>query len=89
MLDKSIQVGIVGLGMIGGSIAKSLIKKGYKVFADDLDKNSLSSALSEGSIDGFLGDLKNINPVLPPFVRFSLPKLEYVQKMYLYLLKIL
>ena len=57
MLDKSIQVGIVGLGMIGGSIAKSLIKKGYKVFADDLDKNSLSSALSEGSIDGFLEDL--------------------------------
>ena len=57
MLDKSIQVGIVGLGMIGGSIAKSLTKKGYKVFADDLDKNSLSSALSEGSIDGFLEDL--------------------------------
>lgn len=57
MLDKSIQVGIVGLGMIGGSIAKSLTKKGYKVFADDLDKNSLSSALSEGSINGFLEDL--------------------------------
>ena len=57
MLDKSIQVGIVGLGMIGGSIAKSLTKKGYKVFADDLDKKSLSSALSEGSIDGFLEDL--------------------------------
>ena len=57
MLDKSIQVGIVGLGMIGGSIAKSLIKKGYKVFADDLDKNALSSALSEGSIDGFLEEL--------------------------------
>ena len=37
MLDKSIQVGIVGLGMIGGSIAKSLTKKGFKVFADDLD----------------------------------------------------
>ena len=61
MLDKSIQVGIVGLGMIGGSIAKSLTKKGYKVFADDLDKNSLSSALSEGSIEGFLEDLDCIN----------------------------
>ena len=53
MLDKSIQVGIVGLGMIGGSIAKSLTKKGYKVFADDLDKNSLSSALGEGVIVDF------------------------------------
>ena len=61
MLDKSIQVGIVGLGMIGGSIAKSLTKKGYKVFADDLDKNSLSSALGEGVIDGFLEDLDSNN----------------------------
>ena len=57
MLDKSIQVGIIGLGMIGGSIAKSLTRKGYKVFAEDLDKKSLSSALSEGAIDGFLEDL--------------------------------
>ena len=30
MLDKSIQIGIVGLGLIGGSIAKTLSKKGYK-----------------------------------------------------------
>ena len=37
MLEKNIQIGIVGLGLIGGSIAKTLSKKGYKVYANDLD----------------------------------------------------
>ena len=30
MLDISIQIGIVGLGLIGGSIAKTLSKKGLQ-----------------------------------------------------------
>ena len=47
MLDKSIQIGIVGLGLIGGSIAKNLSKKGYKVYANDLDEKSLTIALNE------------------------------------------
>ena len=53
MLDKSIQIGIVGLGLIGGSIAKTLSKKGYKVYANDLDEKSLTNALNEKKIDGF------------------------------------
>ena len=47
MLDKSIQIGIVGLGLIGGSIAKTLSKKGYKVYANDLNEESLKNALKE------------------------------------------
>ena len=46
MLDKSIQIGIVGLGLIGGSIAKTLSKKSFKVYANDLNKESLKNALN-------------------------------------------
>ena len=54
MLDKSIQIGIVGLGLIGGSIAKTLSKKGFKVYANDLNEESLKNALNEKKIDGLL-----------------------------------
>ena len=57
MLDKNIQIVIVGLGLIGGSIAKNLSKKGYKVYANDLNEESLKNALNEKKIDGLLEDL--------------------------------
>ena len=63
MLDKSIQIGIVGLGLIGGSIAKNLSKKGHKVYANDLVEESLANALNEKKIDGLLEELDQNNPL--------------------------
>ena len=41
---------IVGLGMIGGSYAKGLTKKGYKVSAIDTDKETIQYALKNNII---------------------------------------
>ena len=73
MLDKSIQIGIVGLGLIGGSIAKTLSKKGYKVYANDLSKESLKNALNEKKIEGLLEDLDQNNPFI---LIFTIPVLS-------------
>ena len=48
-------IGVVGLGLIGGSLAKSAKKNTkYKVYGYDLDSKVIESAVSEGSIDGEL-----------------------------------
>lgn len=50
-------IGVVGLGLIGGSLAKSAKKNTkFKVYGYDLDKNVIDKAISEKSIDGELTD---------------------------------
>ena len=43
MINKEAKFLIVGLGLIGGSIAMKLSELGYKVYAIDIDKKSLES----------------------------------------------
>lgn len=50
-LDKNLNILIVGLGLMGGSYAKRLHKKGYKVNAVDIDEDSVNYALENGLID--------------------------------------
>lgn len=50
-LDKNLNILIVGLGLIGGSYAMGLHKKGYKVSAIDVNENSLKYALDHNIID--------------------------------------
>lgn len=47
--DKSFL--IVGLGLLGGSIAMGLKKCNHKIYAIDIDKKAIDYALSEGIID--------------------------------------
>ncbi len=48
-------VGVVGLGLIGGSIVKSVRKYTDSIiFGTDLDENTLEKAISEGTLDGEL-----------------------------------
>jgi len=49
-------VGIVGLGLIGGSFAKAYHAAGHRVLAADLDRSVLGFAAIDGAIDGDLGD---------------------------------
>jgi len=52
-----LRIGIVGLGLIGGSAAKAIKEKtGHIVFAYDLDRSVLEKAKSQGCIDGVLDD---------------------------------
>ena len=49
-------IGILGLGLIGGSFAKAYHEKGWRVLASDLDKTMLEFAKVSGAVDGELTD---------------------------------
>ncbi len=49
-LDKNWNILIVGLGLIGGSYAMGLQKRGYRVAAIDPDENAIAYALENGLI---------------------------------------
>ena len=49
-------IGIVGLGLIGGSLAKAYKLDGHKVYGYDTDVAILGFAQLSGTIDGVLDD---------------------------------
>ena len=49
-------VGIVGLGLIGGSFAKAYLASGERVLAQDIDRDVLSFAVISGAVDEELTD---------------------------------
>jgi prephenate dehydrogenase len=53
------KIGIVGLGLIGGSYAKSLKKYGYEIYGIDINQESLDYALKHNIID--VGDTEPSN----------------------------
>ena len=59
-------IGIVGLGLIGGSFAKAYHAAGWQVFAHDVDASTLSFAQMAGAIDAPLtmGNLASCDLVL-------------------------
>ncbi len=50
------KVGIVGLGLIGGSLAKAYKQKGHEVFAYDKDASVTEFAIIAGAADAWLTD---------------------------------
>ncbi|MEG1779624.1 MAG: prephenate dehydrogenase/arogenate dehydrogenase family protein, partial [Oscillospiraceae bacterium] len=52
------KIGIVGLGLIGGSFAKAVkATTNAKIFAYDKNQSTISSALDDSVIDGLLDDI--------------------------------
>jgi len=51
-----VNVGIVGLGLIGGSFAKAYAKAGWLVYAHDIDESMLSFAMLAGAVGEPLTD---------------------------------
>ena len=50
-IDKDANILIVGLGMIGGSYARGLTRRGLKIHAIDTDKDTIEYALENNIID--------------------------------------
>ena len=74
-------IGIVGLGLIGGSLAKSAKKNTkYKVYGYDISKEVIKSAIAEKSIDGELTEkrLASCDYVFIPLYPEAV--VEYVEK---------
>ena len=50
------RVGIVGLGLIGGSFAKAYADAGIEVFAADIDERAMNAAMAEETVAGPLNE---------------------------------
>ncbi len=50
------KVGILGLGLIGGSLARAYSKAGHRVFASELDESMLGFAQLSGAVEGILDE---------------------------------
>ena len=49
-------VGILGLGLIGGSLARAYKLAGHTVYVKNRDENMLSFAMLSGAVDGKLNE---------------------------------
>lgn len=59
MINKINTIGVVGLGLIGGSFVKSIRKyTDCIIFGADLDEKTVEKAIDEKMLDGFLNDEK-------------------------------
>lgn len=64
MLSDMKRVGIVGLGMMGGSLGAALNAAGYGVTGYDLSDEVMAVALEKGYICAPLGDIENIDVLI-------------------------
>ena len=78
MLNKDFQIGIVGLGLIGGSIARSLSQQGYEIFADDPNDQALEIAFKDKVINGRLEDIDLEKEII---LIFTLPVLSFSKEL--------
>ncbi|HAG04860.1 MAG TPA: prephenate dehydrogenase/arogenate dehydrogenase family protein [Lachnospiraceae bacterium] len=70
--------GIIGLGLIGGSVARALKSLGHTVLATSRSEKSLSAAKKEGVIDEYsLGDLSLFMDCNIVFICTSVDKIPY------------
>ena len=61
MSDSVKQILIIGLGLIGSSIAKASKNKGIIVHGFDINESSLSTALEDNIIDSSFDSIESIN----------------------------
>lgn len=73
-----LNIGIIGLGLIGGSLAKSLkLNTNHKIFAFDLCSDIIKSALSNNSIDAQIDHLNTCDVVI--LALYPLDTIKYIQ----------
>ncbi|MCL2095816.1 MAG: prephenate dehydrogenase [Oscillospiraceae bacterium] len=85
MINNNINIGVVGLGLIGGSVAKAYKNTDnnniYNIYGFDADEAILSFAKLSGVIDGFLNIDNNINKCEALFIALNPDDaLEYLER---------
>ena len=73
-------VGIIGLGLIGGSFAKAYKAAGHTVFAHDADKNILDFAVLSGAVDSPLENDTLQNCALVIIALYPQAAVEYLNQ---------
>ena len=72
------QFGIIGLGLIGGSIAKSLSANKFEVFAEDPNKSYFDEAIKDKALVGSLDEINESKDlILLSLIHISEPTTPY------------
>ncbi len=72
------KIGIIGLGLIGGSLAKSIKKNtDHTVFGKDINNETLNKAILQGAIDAELSTLENLDVLIVAL--YPSATIEYVK----------
>ena len=74
------KVGIVGLGLIGGSFAKAYHAAGWEVLAADIDRQMLDFAMLQGAVNGELTEDAQADCDLILIAVYPRAAVEYLQK---------
>ena len=74
------KVGIVGLGLIGGSFAKAYHAAGWEVLAADIDRQTLDFAMLQGAVNGELTEDAQADCDLILIAVYPRAAVEYLQK---------
>ena len=74
------KVGIVGLGLIGGSFAKAYDAAGWEVLAADIDRQMLDFAMLQGAVNGELTEDAQADCDLILIAVYPRAAVEYLQK---------
>ena len=74
------KVGIVGLGLIGGSFAKAYHAAGWEVLAADIDRSMLEFAMLQGAVNGELTEDALADCDLILIAVYPRAAVEYLQK---------
>ena len=74
------RVGIVGLGLIGGSFAKAYHAAGWEVLAADIDRQMLDFAMLQGAVNGELTEDSLADCDLILIAVYPRAAVEYLQK---------
>ena len=74
------RVGIVGLGLIGGSFAKAYHAAGWEVLAADIDRQMLDFAMLQGAVNGELTEDAQADCDLILIAVYPRAAVEYLQK---------
>jgi len=67
------KIGIIGLGLIGGSLSKAFDEAGFKIYGYDKSIESISSAVDFGRFEGLTDDMDEFLGFEPDLIYIAVP----------------
>jgi len=67
------KIGIIGLGLIGGSLSKAFDEAGFKIYGYDKSLDSISSAVDFGRFEGLTDDMDEFLGFEPDLIYIAVP----------------
>ena len=85
MKEQSMTVGIVGLGLMGGSFAKAYCEAGHRVLAHNRSRDTLNAAIISGIAEGELNEETIGQCDLVILALYPRATIEYLERMAAYI----